>query len=113
LGKFFPEAVQKYGSGYSGAFVDCDIESGLCADEVAGEVPSVIYYKDGQIEDGYICRKGVSTWVRNIWIKKTGKAPNMKYRKIIIHPIIISYELSILRILYLLINHLYQKTAPD
>jgi hypothetical protein len=81
LGKFFPEAVQKYGSGYSGAFVDCDIESALCADEGAGEVPSVIYNKDGQMEDWYIGKQGVSTWVRNIWIKKTGKAPNMKYRK--------------------------------
>jgi hypothetical protein len=79
LGKLFPEAVQKYRPGYSGAFVDCDIQIGLCAEEGAKEVPSVIYYKDGQMEDGYIGRQGVPTWVRNIWIKKTGKAPKMKY----------------------------------
>lgn len=81
LGKFFSEAVEKYGSGYSGAFVDCDIESGLCADKGAKEMPTVVYYKDGQQEDGYIGRQGVFTWVHNIWIKTTGKAPDMRYRK--------------------------------
>merc|ERR1711935_722406 len=79
LAKYFGEAVRKHGSDYAGAFVDCDIESGLCSEQNAKNLPTVTYYLNGSLTDSYMGRNGVWAWVNNIWKKKTGKAPPMNY----------------------------------
>lgn len=79
LAKYFGEAVKKHGSDYAGAFADCDIESGLCADQNATNLPTVTYYVDGKVNGSFMGKGGVWMWVNNIWKKKTGKNAPRNY----------------------------------